>query len=482
MAALPTDVKEVQPLWACEAPKGTYGSTQPSSQDCPETTRGNTREQAFSGTGDELLPLTKSGRYPFLDITRICCVWCVAVDHGNGSFGHWNIMFTQDWVLQYLFLVCGVCFGMTSLPLPGTLSRFFAYFVVGVMLNWLAWVITGRDWENNIFNVVFHMWFVVGVMLYSMILAPLKWYLKALTERQRRQAQEAGSSNPEAEHPEVEEGGSQDSVKRSCGQGHLWTSYRDTMLMTIVAIGGGTLFIVILFTVIMRPVIKLLAPGAPSFFNRFGNGAAFWGFPTSEQEATVFFRHFSAYFMSTATNIYLVAVCPRVLKQTSITTWLVVANTYAHRLLYYRAQDERFFHGFDIMLMGMSCYYLGMRHRRIIGLYIVRYWFALLLLCALLWPPTVHTRFDEDPPTDVELRIRVNLLELIFIVTWLVAGERLVQPEIFTEDKLDYLNSWGLLVFLIHKAVHITIKPPLNWTFLLLLAPVCGLLRAKFST
>mmetsp|Transcript_76326 Transcript_76326/g.236366 ORF Transcript_76326/g.236366 Transcript_76326/m.236366 type:complete len:136 (-) Transcript_76326:129-536(-) len=127
------------------------------------------------------------------------------------------------------------------------------------------------------------------------------------------------------------------------------------------------------------------------------------------------------------------------------------------------------------MLLGMSCYFLGLRHRRVIGLYLVRYWFLVLLLCAMIWPPGEHQRFDEipPPPRDMELRVRVYLLEGIFVVIWLAAGERLVQPEIFTEDRLAFLNNWGLLVFLVHKAIHMTILPPFNWTVLVLLAPAC---------
>jgi hypothetical protein len=53
-----------------------------------------------SGPADSLLP-TSSGsarRYAHLDATRIVCVFCVAVDHGNSSFGDWNVIFVQNWL------------------------------------------------------------------------------------------------------------------------------------------------------------------------------------------------------------------------------------------------------------------------------------------------------------------------------------------------------------------------------------------------
>jgi len=462
-----------RPLQPHGGPKGTYG-TSPASP--------SWEKQPCSVHQDRLLPLTAKAGHPFLDITRICCVWCVAVDHGNWTFGHWNCMFTQDWVLQYLFLVCGVSYGISSRRLGGYLSRLFAYFVLGVLLNWCAAIVAGWSWRGNMFDVVFHLWFVVGLMLYAVVLAPLKWYLRRVAEDLDKQS-ESGlrataerESIPEADHPEAEESpwhpvtGPQEHSTYDVGTSVLWI---------MMAVGGGIVFIVIFFTLCMRPVVLLLAARAGSSMHVFGQGADFWGFPQDYEEAKTFFKRFFTYLMCSSTSVYLLVVCPRVLKHTSATTWLVIVNTYVHKLFFYRGQDDRFFHGLDLMIVGMSCYFLGLRHRRVIGLYVVRYWFAVLLACAMIWPPGAHQRFDEipPPPEDMELRIRVYLLEAIFVVIWLAAGERLVQPEIFTEDNLTFLNNWGLIIFLVHKAVHMTILPPLNWTLLLLLAPACYLVQ-----
>lgn len=447
-----------QPLQQRERSKITYG-TSPACSALPDP-------RDLGANGDKLLTSRKS--HPFLDITRICCVWCVAVDHGNWSFGHWNCLFTQDWVLQYLFLVCGVSYGISSRRLGGYLSRLFAYFAMGVLLNWVAAVIAGSNWKTNMFDVVFHLWFVVGLMIYAVLLAPLKWYLQSTVqgleeEEDRRRA--SAERDPETDHPEAE----------AAGQRQAAEEERDSVLWAIMVICGGVVCITVFFTVVMRPIVNLLAAGAGSSLSAFGQGADFWGLPQDVQEARIFFHRLSTYLMCSSTSVYLMVVCPRFLRQPSATTWLVILNTYIHKLFFYRGQDDRFFHGLDIMIMGMSCYFLGLRHRRLIGMYIVRYWFLVLLVCALIWPPGVHQRFDENPPVpeDIDLRIRVYLLEAVFAVVWLAAGERLVQPEIFTEDKLTFLNNWGLLVFLVHKAVHVAIVPPLNWTVLLLLAPAC---------
>mmetsp|Transcript_18627 Transcript_18627/g.54087 ORF Transcript_18627/g.54087 Transcript_18627/m.54087 type:complete len:310 (-) Transcript_18627:26-955(-) len=297
-------------------------------------------------------------------------------------------------------------------------------------------------------------------MMYGAILAPLRAYLRWVV----------GPGSPEAEHPCEER-----------GLLHVHARYRDSLLVTLAVVGGGLLFIVVLFVVALRPVIELLSPCIWRLFSRVGDGADFWGMPSDVNEARAFLERFCRYLMCTCSNIYLVMVCPLVCKRPSMTTWLVILNTYVHKLFFYRAQDDRFFHGFDLMTIGLCCYYLGLRMRRQIGVYVIRYWFVVMLACGLLWPPGVHDRFDENPPREVDTRVRVNLLELIFIVLWLAAGERLVQPEIFTEDKMDFLNNWALLLFLVHKAVHMTIVPPLNWATLLLLAPACHLMQHRHA-
>mmetsp|Transcript_11573 Transcript_11573/g.24385 ORF Transcript_11573/g.24385 Transcript_11573/m.24385 type:complete len:466 (-) Transcript_11573:88-1485(-) len=421
---------------------------------------------------DEFLsPTTKY--FPFLDITRICCVWCVAVDHGNSSFGLWNMMFTQEWVLQYLFLVCGVSYGLSSKSLANYLGRLAVYAAIGISVNWTAWIVTGMDWRSNFFNVIFHIWFVIGLMGYAVLLFPLKVWLARVRNwprsDDRRHVQEP---TPEAEHPLAEQAVAAEQRAPS-------TSYRDVLLKYLAGIGGGLLAIFILFQVVLDPVVDLLAPEFLEFWKNMGAGAAFWGLPMTLGESRAFLQHMSTYFMLTCSNIYLVVACPLIFENASLTTWGVLINTYGHRLLFYRSKEERPFHGLDLMMVALTCYYLGLRNRRKIGEYVIRYWFVVLFFCALLWPPGTLGRFDEHPPTDLERRIRWNLLEAIFVIIWLVAGERLVQKEIFTEDRLDFLNEWALILFLVHKAVHIMFVPPLNWVALVGLAPVCYILRRK---
>merc|ERR1719373_510303 len=102
----------------------------------------------------------------------------------------------------------------------------------------------------------------------------------------------------------------------------------------------------------------------------------------------------------------------------------VFANMYIHRLIFYRAQNERPFHGFDLFFLAFVCAHLGLRCRTQVGNAVVRYWFAILIICGLLWVPGTDRRMDVDTPRDLITRCRVNLLEAIFVVVWMTAGER----------------------------------------------------------
>merc|ERR1719203_634220 len=95
-----------------------------------------------------------------------------------------------------------------------------------------------------------------------------------------------------------------------------------------------------------------------------GPGAQFWGMPSTKPESVEFLERECNYLMLTCCNLYLAVVCPLLLQQTSLSTWAVFLNTYLIRALFYRGNDERMFHGFDLMTLALVAYYCGMRHRR----------------------------------------------------------------------------------------------------------------------
>eukprot|EP00929_Paragymnodinium_shiwhaense_P025550 TRINITY_DN15428_c0_g1_i3.p1 TRINITY_DN15428_c0_g1~~TRINITY_DN15428_c0_g1_i3.p1 ORF type:complete len:288 (+),score=29.05 TRINITY_DN15428_c0_g1_i3:166-1029(+) len=201
-----------------------------------------------------------------------------------------------------------------------------------------------------------------------------------------------------------------------------------------------------------------------------GSAATFWGMPKTPAEAQAFIQEFLTYMQLSVSNLYLVYIFPLMSRNVELVGWFMLANLYGHKMLFYRGQEARFWNGFDCTAIGLVCFYYGLSHRRLIGEYIVRYWFVFLFLCSLFWAPGSRGRFDESPPTDLFTRTRDYSLEFAFILLFLTALERIVDDKICREDRMDVLNNWALALFVVHKAIHMLLPSPWNWLVIFSLA------------
>merc|ERR1719203_2622004 len=107
-----------------------------------------------------------------------------------------------------------------------------------------------------------------------------------------------------------------------------------------------------------------------------------------------------------AMEIYLILVVPLMLPSKSYVGWTVLVVQYGNRMAYYRGPEERAFHGLDLMMLAMTVYYMGLRYRRKFGEYVIRYWFFVIFIGSVLWPPGYNGRIDVTPPVDESLRLR----------------------------------------------------------------------------
>jgi len=80
---------------------------------------------------------------------------------------------------------------------------------------------------------------------------------------------------------------------------------------------------------------------------------------------------------------------------------------------------------------------------------------------------------DENPPQQLNVRFTYNLLEMLFTMLFLCAMERLIDPNIFRKDRLQFFGNFALALFLLHKAVYILVPAPYCWIVIFSLLPIC---------
>lgn len=409
---------------------------------------------------DELLGGSAVGWHPHLELTRIVCVFFVSVEHAQSYFSDWNVMYVQNWVLQYLFLTVGVCFGLSRKSLPVYILRLVQYLVLGVGCNWTAFVILGKDWRHDFFNVVFQMWFVVGVILISLLLSPLRPYLSQL----RAESSQSLLSPPSA--PPT-----------------LITAVESPSL-AMVFTGLGIVGIWGLALIVVTPVAQMVFASnvQATAGAQLGGGGKWWGFsPSNPADARALVAKVVAWSASSLTSVWIVVSLPQFLKDTSIIAWVMYINMFVNRLIIERGRQERPFHALDLTLLGLVCYYLGMKGCRRVGDVLLRYWWLGLMVGCLLWQPGTHGRQDVDPPHDLLSRTRFCIIEAFFVLLWLTVGERVVDARIFQEDQLGFLTEWALVTYMTHQAVHLVCPHPLNWLVLAAFMPACYAWRQKRS-
>mmetsp|Transcript_24428 Transcript_24428/g.55288 ORF Transcript_24428/g.55288 Transcript_24428/m.55288 type:complete len:443 (-) Transcript_24428:78-1406(-) len=376
-------------------------------------------------------------RYPHIDIVRFLCVMVVVVDHGNWRYSEVNSFFGQNWTLQYIFVICGLSLSLSRQGVSNGLWRLALYFVIGVCVNLSAYIIKGLDWKNNFFDVVFQFWFIVALIAYTVLLIPMKSYLQLVAESSRRRVVDSKANS----------------------------------MMGFAMVGAGLIVIYLLFSVALARFMSgpMVASKIETIIGNVGGGLEWWA--SKDGGAAGFLQSFCGALELTLSNVWIALVVPHLLpEQQGITGWLLIANMHIRRLdLWYAGLGEKVFNGFDLMLLGLVCAKLGLKWREPVGRCLARYWFVWISICGLIWVPGTAVRMDLLQEVPFQMRWRMRLLDAVFMVAFLAAGERFFDPRIFTEDKCDFINNLGLLLFLVHKAIHIVLPQPENWYLILLI-------------
>lgn len=460
---------------------------------------------------DILDPAAK--RHDHLDLTRILCVAMVCVEHGASAYGKVNAMFSQCWVLQILWVVSGISWGLSSRPLGPYLTRLSAYFAVGVSFNFLAFVVHGKDWRSNPWDVVFQFWFVVGLGVYCTVTLALKPVLRQARARSRgpnvlataigsileddgergftqqtqiftgRAERLSDQNEPSAEELKSRTGDIEASpvlATKVGGEHEGRPKIQDHGRARIVCqakwflILGGLLALELKLLSaqrIMHQVGLWTKPAAASLHLDAWGGLTYWLRDSSAGDLV-------GQLGFTAGSIWITYWCARLLRSPGWVAWILLSYIYVGRalilpMLYGQCRAERFFIGFELFLLGLVANILGMTGRMALGALAARYWIMFPILGTILWDPTWYGRFDTHPPSDTLTLVRVKACQAGCVVAFLLAGESMFDSRIVTVDGFGWLGDWAMWAFLTHKAVHIAVPEPFSWLTIIGLLPVC---------
>lgn len=453
-------------------------------------------------------------RYIHLDMLRVLAVMLVAVDHGASreidefNSKEWsinNVLFTQSWVLQLLWVTAGISFSLSKARIVSYQLRLLVYFSIGVSCNLAAWVVAGLDWRHDPEGVIYQLFFIVGLIVYSLLTACLKPSLLRIKASRLEAASDNGEVGkvgglaPRTEMPGTEmRGVSREALMHSSDYLNPFTPDLEAASSTWptdaapwgnrrielddeeyrAAARFGGLVVVQLLTMVVSAIVLTQVKTAMmrTLFNFIlGTSVQFWTQGLDDRE-------FFGQLLGTLGVFFLVVAGSKLLRSPRLAPWLawvVMAYIYINRIVLlptlftqYGGGVARFFVGFELFLVGLVASTAGLKHAGTLKRWIGHYWLAVLFANGVLWGPTWHTRMDEHPPQDISIIFRVQACEAIWVISFLAAGSLMFTEEAWPSHIRTWLCDYATLLFLVHKAIHIAVPIPLNWILLFIVLPL----------
>lgn len=352
---------------------------------------------------DEKRELDGHGRSVHFDIMRTLCVLVWVVRHGDSRFNETNIIFAQNWAAPLLWLISGMCWGRSRTSLWKYICRLVIVFCFGAAFNALAWKIQHKDGNVDLWNIVFHMWFVVGLMIVTCITAPYKAFCDE-------------NSTPQ-------------------WNAILWS----VASPFILACGAGAIYFTDLSALGM--VGKL-------------QGLTWWLHGDSRTLCLPLAESAFAQFLA----VFALA-CKRA---SGIFTWVLLAYILGILVVYQHSRAGMELAAMNLFVLGVVVERLGLWGQQAVRKLITGYWLFLLLICAWLAIPLVRGATDYNPAARLVIRAQWSVITGIMLVAFLCAGDSIQDPlKIYT--RFPGLKYWVVFLYVSHIAIHKLVPSPFNW-------------------
>jgi len=344
-----------------------------------------------------------------IDMMRMACVLVWVVRHGNQQFHESNIILDQNWSAPLLWLISGMCWARSRTPLWIYIGRLALYFFIGTALNAFAWWMQNKIGHADVWNIVFHMWFVAGLMVMSCITAPLKAVLEARAEEKNVAI--------------------------------IW-SFAPPFFLTCAAIA-----------VYMTAGLQFQIPIWQGLGWWLHGGSTSICIPLLESAVTQMLA------------VYAFACPPEAEHGGSLIGWVLLAYIPGTLVIYQHSRVGVEFAAMNLFVLGIVVERQGLRGRRIVGKVVTGYWLLLVLACSWLAIPFIHGAIEIEPSEDLAIRARWSAITAIFLVAFACAGD-VIQDPLHLFARFPGLKYWVAFLYMAHIAIHKLAPSPLNWMIL----------------
>jgi len=369
----------------------------------------------------------QQSRLVHLDAFRILGVAGVIWAHGYDDSLVTNTMYMQNWGLQIMFITCGICWAMSGRSAVSYACRLAVFFCMGTFINWVGWVMVGADWRNNLWDVVYQMWFALVVATLVLATGPLQWALK----------------------------------KKGCA---FWVAAAGYSSCAVVA---TSLWLSGLWGDGIRGILN---NGGGKYYAAYADDTGFY----MAQLLTVFSLTSLAiaclfHFCDDTKNA---TESPTLPIGTQFIAWALLLCIYIPSILLYEPLSA-WVHDIELFFLGFLVQKFSMYGQVPLAHFISAYW-----PLAMMFPIGVMTipyepvrRIDVFPLHNVEGRARFMGMEIVFIMAFIVCGtpadmlNRQCPVDICKDpfNVLPWLNRWALFAYMCHMSFLRVIPCPFNW-------------------
>eukprot|EP00434_Breviolum_minutum_P033187 symbB.v1.2.029366.t1/scaffold3207.1/size61170/2 len=342
--------------------------------------------------GNEVGGRRPKERMWYLDYARILCVACVVSEHSGGAgFSDRNVLWVQQWVVPFLYVVSGIAFMLSKTGILKYEFRLFLVLLIGTAANGVAEMVIGINPFARPGWTMYQMGYVLAIMIFSVCSAPIKEVLKWRAH------------NPFAATPPRLR--------------FVAAFYGFLAAVSLVVFIGGSSLV-----------------DDTQAIRAFGASAA-----TTLHEVPMFLsRTFGLFFLVSLTACW--GYC-------SSAGWILIVLSYTtHTMIPYKKGGHAM--SPDLFLIGMVTYQWPLKYKVRVASILQNYWpflLAAVLLCSM---PSVSGRCDLHPLNTVWERCRFRLVEAV-----LVAG--LVTGAFHADDPhgvIPWMNLWSLYAYCFHVA------------------------------